>query len=297
MNVKGKVAIITGSGQGLGKAFAARLLDQGAKVCLSDIRDETGAATLQEFQSKYGKENLHFIRCDVTKRDDLVALYEGAEKHFGTAVEVFCNNAGINHVPGWRKCLEIDIMGVMEGTEVALEHMSLEKGGRGGLIVNTASLAGIVSALDGEAASYFVAKHGVVALTRALSTKKEFSRTGVKVQCICPSFADTAILSDLAPGARDRIQDKIGIMKVDDVADAFEKLVTKGENGDAICIVKDCPPFIYTDTRMFTVYAIAFGGLVLNKLFGVEVVRGHHQLMLLITVFLILHLLLGWLLF
>lgn len=297
MNVQGKVVIITGSGQGLGKAFAAGLLNHGAKVCLSDVREETGASTLQEFHAKYGKENVHFIRCDVTKRADLVALYEGCEKHFGAAVDVFCNNAGINHVPGWRKCMEIDIIAVMEGTEVALERMSLDKGGRGGLIVNTASLAGIVSAIDGEAASYFVAKHGVVALTRALATKKEFLRTGVKVQCICPSFADTAILSDLAPGSRDRIQNKIGIMKVDVVADAFVKLVTTGANGDALCIVKDCPPFIYTDTRMFTVYAIAFGGVVLNKLFGVEVVRGHHQLLLLLVVLLLLHLLLGWLLF
>jgi NAD(P)-dependent dehydrogenase (short-subunit alcohol dehydrogenase family) len=51
-------------------------------------------------------------RCDVTKRDELVALYEGAEKHFGSAVEVFCNNAGINHVPGWRKCMDIDIVSI-----------------------------------------------------------------------------------------------------------------------------------------------------------------------------------------
>jgi hypothetical protein len=51
-------------------------------------------------------------RCDVTKRDELLALYEGAEKHFGSAVEVFCNNAGINHVPGWRKCMDIDIVSI-----------------------------------------------------------------------------------------------------------------------------------------------------------------------------------------
>lgn len=297
MNVKGKIAIITGSGQGLGKAFANGLLQLGAKVCLSDVREETGAATLQEFQTKYGKENVHFISCDVTKRADLVALYDGCEKQFGGAVDIFCNNAGINHLPGWRKCMDIDIMAVMEGTELALERMSLDKGGRGGLIVNTASLAGIVASTEAEAACYFIAKHGVVQLTRALSTKKEFNRTGVKVQCICPSFADTAIVSELGEGTKERIKEKMGIMKVDVVADAFVKLVTTGGNGEALCILKDCPPFSFPDITILMVYAIAYGGLLLNKVLGVEVVRGHHQLLLLLTVVVLLHLLVGYLLF
>ena len=50
------------------------------------------------------------IRCDVTKEDDLTALYDGAEKHFGGSVDIFCNNAGINHTAGWKKCMEIDIV-------------------------------------------------------------------------------------------------------------------------------------------------------------------------------------------
>merc|ERR1712183_348470 len=176
MKVRGKIIVITGSAQGLGKAFARRLLSGGARVCISDIQDEVGLKTCQELGSEFGKENLHFVRCDVTKEDDLIGLYDGAEKHFGGAVDIFCNNAGINHTAGWKKCMEIDIMAVMTGTYLAMQRMSKKNGGSGGLIINTASAAGIVFGAGVEdegkeladANSYFVAKHGVVALTRSL---------------------------------------------------------------------------------------------------------------------------------
>merc|ERR1712037_1031098 len=99
--------------------------------------------------------------------EDVVSLYDEAEEHFNDKVEVWCNNAGINHNAGWRKCMDIDIMAVMMGTYYAMDRMSKTKGGRGGLIVNTASVAGLVfnQIQDREisdANSYFVAKHGVI---------------------------------------------------------------------------------------------------------------------------------------
>merc|ERR1712106_769690 len=62
MDVEGKVVIITGSAQGLGKAFAARLLNAGAKVCLSDLNEDVGVKTRNEFEERFGKENVHFIK-------------------------------------------------------------------------------------------------------------------------------------------------------------------------------------------------------------------------------------------
>ena len=50
------------------------------------------------------------VRCDVTKEDDLTTLYDGCEKHFGGKVDIFCNNAGISHTAGWKKCMQIDIV-------------------------------------------------------------------------------------------------------------------------------------------------------------------------------------------
>merc|ERR1712106_988815 len=88
MDVEGKVVIITGSAQGLGKAFASRLLNAGAKVCLSDLNEDVGVKTRNEFEERFGKENVHFIKCDVTKSEDLVSLYDGCEDHFKGKVAI-----------------------------------------------------------------------------------------------------------------------------------------------------------------------------------------------------------------
>ena len=80
MDVKNKVCIITGSLQGLGKEFARILLDHGAKVCLSDIKEESGlekiSSTFKDFQEKYGNENVFYVKCDVTKEDEFVTLFD-----------------------------------------------------------------------------------------------------------------------------------------------------------------------------------------------------------------------------
>jgi len=176
------LSIITGSAQGLGKAFAIRLLAAGAKVCLSDVNSEVGEETLVELRERFGDDKVAFIRCDVTKKDDLVALYDNCEKHFDAKVEIFCNNAGINsNVAGWRRCMDINIIAAMEAAELVLERMSLEKGGRGGLLVNTASLAGIVPGWVKYLHSYFASKHAVVSMTRTLGSNETFKETGVKV--------------------------------------------------------------------------------------------------------------------
>jgi len=145
MDVKNKIVVITGSAMGLGKAFAEKLLQEGAKVCLSDINEEIGMATLSELKGTYGESQVHFIKCNVTVKADLEALYDGCEKHFNGKVSIFCNNAGINQTAGWKKLMDINIIAVMEGTYMAMERMDVSKGGIGGLIVNTASLAGLVT--------------------------------------------------------------------------------------------------------------------------------------------------------
>jgi len=296
MELKGRVVVITGSAQGLGKAFAKRLLQDGARVCLSDIQEPVGLATKAEFQEKFGSEMVHFVRCDVTKMEEVVSLYNEAEEHFKDQVEVWCNNAGINHNAGWRKCMDIDIMAVMMGTYYAMDRMSKMKGGRGGLIVNTASAAGLVfnQIQDREisdANSYFVAKHGVVALTRMLANPKILEETGVRVVCICPSFADTNIIregmEERAGAVRAKIEGYHEIMTPEYVAEGFHSLVTSCPNGSALMIVRpDVPFFTFPDTTVATTIFLALGAK-LGQLFGIRVFQWYHQLLF---VFLFLYL-------
>jgi len=82
-----------------------------------------------------------------------------------------------------------------------------------------------VPGFDQASVSYFVAKHGVVALTRTLGVNHTLRKTGVKVQCICPSFADTAIVSSLTSNSQNRIEKEFGLMTPEFVGDCFLKLV------------------------------------------------------------------------
>jgi len=296
MEVQGKLVIITGSAQGLGRAFAVKLLEGGASVCISDVNTEIGDKTATELGEKFGKDRIHFIQCNVLQKQDIVDLYEGCEKHFGRSVDIFCNNAGINHIRGWKLCMDIDIMAVMECTEYVMDRMDTSKGGSGGLIVNTASLAGIVNGLGKDAACYHVAKHGVVSLTRSLGTKRVLRETGVRVQCICPAFADTAILSDVGDGTKSLIQKKYGLMTPEFVAEAFMKLITRCNNGDALCVMTDIQPFVYPDISKNVSIALALGSKVFYSLFGVDVFTVKHQAVYFTFIFICLHLITNFLL-
>ena len=139
MDLNKKVVIITGSAQGLGKAFAERLLRDGGKVCISDVNKEKGQEALTELQKKFGVENVCFELCDVTIDEQFRNLFDIAENYFQVeCVDILVNNAGINTNYGWRKCMNVNIMAVMNGTEIALERMT--KSGKPCQIINTASM-------------------------------------------------------------------------------------------------------------------------------------------------------------
>lgn len=295
MEVQGKLVIITGSAQGLGKAFASALLNEGAKVCISDVREDLGNETKVEFEQRFGKENIHFIQCNVTNYQDLTNLYDGCESHFEQKVDIFCNNAGIApYKPeDWKKVLDIDIVAVFAGTELAWERMSRENGGKGGLIVNTASLAGCLVGFNRVFSSYSAAKWGVVALTRTHGQQSEFSKSGVKVQCICPSFADTAILAPIKGTEHgNEIKSKFGHMTPEYVAEAFIGLIKEGRNGDAVVVVNNTKPFLFPDVSMpffilCAVYAKTFG-----KMIGGRVIKVWHQGVFFLFLMFVLHFLL-----
>ena len=110
MDLDNKVAIITGSAQGLGKAFAVRILEAGARVCISDVNRERGEAALKELQERFSKDKVCFVPCDVTNEDEFRNLFDEAEKNFNVGcVDILVNNAGINTIHGWRKCMSINI--------------------------------------------------------------------------------------------------------------------------------------------------------------------------------------------
>ena len=96
-DVKNSRAIITGSAQGLGKEFAKRLLQDGCKVCLSDIDIEKGLETKSQFQKQFGlgDDVVCFVKCDISINEDWTELWESAEKYLNGPIDILINNAGL----------------------------------------------------------------------------------------------------------------------------------------------------------------------------------------------------------
>ncbi len=197
MRFDDKVVLISGAAGGFGSLAAKAFSDLGASLILAD-RDQGGLDAI----AKPLGDRVATLAGDVTDRThhhDLVAL---ALSEFG-ALDIAVNNAGIvqpmTRIPDTdaeiaRTVIDIDLMGVFWALQAQLPVMArqFETRQSGGAIVNVASAAGLVG--SPFLAIYSAAKHGVVGLTR--SAAAEYGRKGVRVNAVCPSFADTAMLTE-----------------------------------------------------------------------------------------------------
>ncbi|KAI8375237.1 hypothetical protein BD560DRAFT_393135 [Blakeslea trispora] len=198
-SVKDKVAVVAGGASGIGEAVASALIEHGAKVVIGDIQDVKGTEIVNTYNQRAGKKVAAFLRTDVSKYSDNIALFQLAESEFG-GVDIAFLNAGIaeasnstfGHLSDEEeaKLLSVNLFGVIKGTKVAMLHMA-KRGG--GTIVHTASFAGIyplpLSPL------YTASKHAVVGYTRSLHLLPEICN--IRVNAICPSWVDTNMISRL----------------------------------------------------------------------------------------------------
>ncbi len=192
---KGKVAVVTGSGSGIGLALARRCAAEGMKVVLADIEEAAlGAATTEV---KAGGAEVLTVRTDVSKSEDVERLAEQTLKAFG-AVHVVFNNAGVGGVrvktweattKDWQWVLGANLWSVIHGVRVFTPIM-LEQGTEGH-IVNTASVAGFISV--GTSAPYAVSKHSVVALSETLYHELQAGQAKIGVSLLCPAWVNTNI--------------------------------------------------------------------------------------------------------
>jgi NAD(P)-dependent dehydrogenase (short-subunit alcohol dehydrogenase family) len=193
MDVRGKTAIVTGGGSGIGRATALLLAREGAAVVVADYNDAAAKETVAQIEAAGGKAAA--VGVDVSKSADLDAMFAFAEQAFG-GFDILHNNAGVTTgIPRWPDCseeqwrrtIEIDLNAVIEGTRRAIPL--LKKRG-GGVIISTASLAGLFGFQADPV--YAAAKHGVVGLTRALVGLK--AEANIRVNCVCPAVVDTPLV-------------------------------------------------------------------------------------------------------
>ncbi|XP_044286680.1 15-hydroxyprostaglandin dehydrogenase [NAD(+)] isoform X1 [Varanus komodoensis] len=194
MHLKGKVALVTGAAQGIGKAFVQVLLERGCKVALVDINVEVGKASKEGFDKQFDEQMTIFIPCDVSKEEELKETFKKTVQHFGK-LDIVVNNAGVNNEKNWEITVQINLMSVIRGTYLGLDYMKKENGGTGGVIVNVASLAGLMPAAHQPV--YSASKHGVVGFTRSIAMAATAGNYDVRINTICPGFVNTPILQSV----------------------------------------------------------------------------------------------------
>ena len=224
IDLKDKVAIVTGGVQGFGLAVVERFLNSGANVVIW----ENDKKLLDEFQTI---SNVHKIQTDVSNAESVEAAVNETIKKFGR-IDILVNNAGIagpNHKTweypndDWQKVIDIDLTGVFYCCKFVVPQMIKNNYGR---IVNVASIAGKEG--NPNAMPYSAAKAGVMAITKSLG--KELADKNIAVNCITPAAAKTRIFDQISQEHIDYMLSKIPrnrFLKVEELASMVAWLVSE----------------------------------------------------------------------
>ncbi|MBD3188008.1 glucose 1-dehydrogenase [Candidatus Bathyarchaeota archaeon] len=186
-----KVAIITGSGRGIGKAIAKRFVSEGCKVTINDIDVDVCNATAEEINAEGGEAIA--VKADVTNPAEVKNMVDKTIEAFGT-VHILVNNAGITKDAMIHKMedklfkfiLDVNLKGTILCTQAVLECMKEQKYGK---IVNTASVTGLMGNIGQS--NYAAAKGGVIGFTKGIA--RELALDGIRANCYGPGFIETRL--------------------------------------------------------------------------------------------------------
>jgi 3-oxoacyl-[acyl-carrier protein] reductase len=208
MDLTNKVAIVTGSGRGIGQAIALKLAEAGATVVVNDIGEPEQLESVANEIRAMKRQSLAVI-ADISATADVTRLVETTVSTYGR-VDILVNNAGITRDQliirmsdeDWDKVINVDLKSAFLCTRAVLRYMIKQRSGR---IVNIASITGIIG--NAGQTNYAAAKAGVIGLTRSVS--KEVASRGITANAIAPGFIDTKMTQQLEEKYRQELLKRI----------------------------------------------------------------------------------------
>lgn len=229
MEFKDKVVLITGAASGIGKAAATAFAKEGAKVIVSDYNEKEGLNTAELIKDEGGKAA--FIPCDVGDAKQVNQLMNQIKSQFGR-LDIAINNAGI---PGasartheyplddWDKVMRINASGVFYGMKAQIPLL-LAQGG--GVIINTASIAGLKGLPNSLA--YTASKHAVVGMTKTAAM--EYGKKNIRINALCPVFTVTPLfnpeaIEKVAAGIPDKLKANIPLKRFANVQEQVDAML------------------------------------------------------------------------
>ena len=205
MEIKGRVAIVTGASRGIGRAIALALGREGAKVTVNYLKSEDKAKeVVRIIKEEYGSDAIA-IKADVAKWDEVQKMVEETVKRWGT-VDILVNNAGIfaSHpilelpVEEWDRVIAVNLSGPFYCAKAVAKYM-IEKGE--GRIINISSIGGIFGFPNEP--HYSASKAGLIGLTKALA--RELTPKGILVAAIAPGNTETEMVLNAPPDLKKRL--------------------------------------------------------------------------------------------
>jgi len=231
MELTGKVALVTGAAQGIGKAITLLLARHGADVIVGDVNVEKAEETAGEVLA-LGRQAMA-VKVDVTRLQEVEAVVEGALQKF-SRIDILINNAGIARdklilrmsEEDWDAVVGVNLKGTFNCTKAVIKHMSKQRSGK---IVNIASVVGEMG--NPGQANYAASKAGVIGLTKTIA--REFAQRGINVNAIAPGYIQTPMTDALPEKAKEELRRMIPMERLgqpEDVAQAVLFLVSEASS-------------------------------------------------------------------
>ena len=238
MQIKDKRAIVTGAASGLGLTISRELLRNGVSVvAMIDIRESASKQAMDALNAEFGRNRAVFFRCDVTNNSEFDETFKKAVSTLG-GLEILVNNASVINESDFSNAIDVNVTAVIRGTLLGMQQMQKDSGGKGGVIVNVSSVAGLHSL--SQLPVYSATKHAVVSFSRSFSQPYHYQRTGVRIIVLCPELPQTTayLSSDLPEGEPQQLYQP---SSVDSIAHGLVYVIRCAQNG-SIWISEDGRP-------------------------------------------------------